>query len=233
VQEGGGDVKGSPGVDYPEDRAAVDVLAASRGDVVMSFVERVDDDVLVLSAGKDRSQRPVRLEDGERLELVWKDAGDLRALPAELVAVENGAQQLWRVRAVGPATRGQRRSAVRAPLEYRTTLVQGGLTVTGVSSDISEGGVRARFPMPRAAGDSGDAAGDVKELEVGSVATITVWFDDKQQVSAQGELVRRHTRTDDFAEFSIRFIGLPEKVQDLIRREVFAGLRDLRARGAI
>ena len=54
-------MQGSPGIDYPEDRSPVDVLAASRGDAVMSFVETVTDDELLVSIGQDRAGRPVRL----------------------------------------------------------------------------------------------------------------------------------------------------------------------------
>src|SRR5690348_7221726 len=109
-------MNGTPGIDYPEDRTPIDVLAASRGDAVLCFVEGVADDHLVVSAGSDRLGRVVRVESGERLELVWKDGGELRAVPAEVVDVQTTPQQAWRVRTVGPASRGQRRAAVRAPL---------------------------------------------------------------------------------------------------------------------
>jgi hypothetical protein len=231
-------MQGTPGVDHPEDRSPVDVLAASRGDAVMCFVEQVADSELVLTIGQDRAGRPVRLETGERLELVWKDASELRALPAELVAVETSPQRLWRVRPVGPATRGQRRAAVRAPLSFRTVLEHGGVSAEGTTVDVSEGGVRALFDLPPAGGaeptaQPRDRASRALDLELGTVVTLTVWFDEREHVLSQAEVTRRHAREDTRAELSLRFIGLPEKMQDLIRREVFTGLRDLRARGLI
>ena len=133
-------MQGSPGIDYPEDRSPVDVLPTSRGGAVMCFVEQVADDHLVLTIGQDRAGRPVRLSAGERMDIVWKDAGELRSLPVELIAVETAPRQVWQVRPVGPAARGQRRAAVRAPLSYRTVLSWGDVVAEGTSLDVSEGG---------------------------------------------------------------------------------------------
>ena len=190
------------------------------------------------------------------MEIVWKDAGELRSLPVELMAVETSPQQLWRLRAVGPAARGQRRAAVRAPLSFRAVLDHAGARVDGTTVDLSEGGVRAWFELtaptggaaaaPAApAGDAPDvpgadderttttAGGNLGAPDVGTVVSLTVFFDDRDQITAQAEVTREHGRTDRRAELSLRFIGLPEKMQDRIRREVFAGLRDLRARGML
>lgn len=256
-------MQGSPGIDFPEDRSPVDVLPASHGGAVMCFVERIEDDHLVLTIGQDRAGRPVRLSAGERMDLVWKDAGELRSLPVELVAVETAPQHVWRVRPVGPAARGQRRAAVRAPLPFRAVMSFRDVTAEGTTLDVSEGGIRAWFDLsalaapsaeapPSSAGappaadapDAGDdGAGDdgaaaaegapSRTPQVGSVVTLTVWFDDRRFVSAQAEVTRDHARTDRKTELSLRFIGLPEKMQDTIRREVFVGLRDLRARGLL
>jgi hypothetical protein len=44
-------------------------------------------------------------------------------------------------------------------------------------------------------------------------------------------VIRRIKRQDRRPELTFRFIGLREKTEDLIRRQVFAELRSLRARG--
>jgi hypothetical protein len=247
-------MNGTPGFDYPEEMSPVDVQAASRGDALMSFVEKVGDDELVLTVGKDRAQRPVRLEPGERLDLVWKDPTELRALPAELVAVQTGEQSTWRIRPVGPATRGQRRNAVRAPLAFRIRIGADNNPREGQTVDISEGGARlvldgepAADPAvtaedsPAGPGGSdadvhehtGQAVAAAEALEVGAVFPVTIWLDDRDYVAARGELIRRHDRTDRREELSVRFIGLTEHMEDLVRRHVFAGMRDLRARGLL
>lgn len=240
---------GESGVDYPEEKMPVDVRAESRGDTLLSFVELVENGELVLSVGQDRQRRPVRLDRGEHLELMWRGPDELRAMPAELLAVETGGQPRWRVRPVGPAARGQRRAAVRAPLDFRVTLAEGPRTLGGVSVDLSEGGMRCllddreRDDAGKATGDNGaadEAAPEAKpdapagpRLEIGSVQQVTIWVDEHDQLITKGEIVRHFPREDRREEVSVRFIGLPEKMEDLIRGRVFARLRDLRARGML
>jgi hypothetical protein len=244
---------GEPGVDYPEEKMPIDVRAQSRGDNLLSFVESTENGELILAVGEDRQRRPVRLEPGEHLELMWRGPDELRSVPAELIAVENGNRPTWRVRTIGPAARGQRRAAVRAPMDFPVTLAQGARTLTGVSVDLSEGGLRclldegqddrrttsaAAAPSPAdgqtaAGGDVAVTVATEQLLQVGSIQQVTVRLDDRDYVTAKGEVVRHFPRADKREEVSIRFIGLPEKMEDLIRARVFARLRDLRARGIL
>jgi c-di-GMP-binding flagellar brake protein YcgR len=148
---------------------------------------------------------------------------------------------------VGPAGRGQRRAAVRAPMDYRVSLTAEGRTFEGVSVDLSEGGVRCVLddpalgtPGPAGKADPSGAAAEAsptatseQRLEVGSIQQVTVWFDERENVTAKAEVIRHHPRADGWEEVSLRFIGLPEKMEDLIRGRVFSRLRDLRARGML
>jgi hypothetical protein len=234
---------GEPSLDYPEAKTPVDVRVQSRGDTLLSFVEAIENGELLLSAGEDRLRRPARLETGEHLELTWRGPDELRALPAELVGVEAGSGGTWRVKPVGPSGRGQRRAAVRAPMDCRVTLTAGGRTLEGVSVDLSEGGVRFLLDEAASPGAGQDSAPDEQseaeahvtgpQLEVGSVHQVSVWWDDRDNVIAKGEVIRHFPREDKREEVSIRFIGLPEKMEDVIRARVFARLRDLRARGVL
>jgi hypothetical protein len=108
----------------------------------MSWVEEVLAEELIVTVPQDRSQRPVNLETGERVELIWKGPEELRALPAELIAVEKAPQPRWRLRRVGPASRGQRRAAVRAPITLSVQIAKSGLALSGVTTDLSEGGMK-------------------------------------------------------------------------------------------
>ena len=47
------------------------------------------------------------------------------------------------------------------------------------------------------------------------------------------EVTRRIARQDGRTELCFRFVDVHEKIQDQIRRHVFAGLRTLRARGML
>ncbi|WP_236826593.1 MULTISPECIES: PilZ domain-containing protein [unclassified Blastococcus] len=237
------------GVDYPEARTVVDLLATSRGDVLISLVESSDPTEIVVSIGEDRSRRRVRLEAGEHVEVIWRGPEELRSLPTELIAAELHPPQ-WRLRPVGPSTRGQRRSAVRAPLSLQVQMTVGPDVLHGLTVDISEGGIRALFApreparAPAPAGqptagvapeqpvaDGGPDAGN--PLRVGAVLPLVVRLDDREEVACRGEVIRRIPRQDGGIELSLRFLDMPEKTQDLIRRHVFAGLRQLRSRGML
>jgi hypothetical protein len=236
-------MNGDSGHDYPEERTAVDVRAASRDDVLLSFVEKVTDSELLLSVGQDKTQRRVRLEPAERLDLIWRGPEDLRSAPAELISVDGVGSDapMWRVRLSGPAARGQRRAAVRAPLTVPISICVDNHKRAAVSVDVSEGGVRCVLDedatahterLDTATGDVAHSSTVDKALEVGKVVAITVDLEE-EQISCEAEVIRRHHRTDRRKEVSLRFIGLGEYREDTIRRYVFAGLRDLRARGLI
>jgi hypothetical protein len=241
-------VLGEPGVDYPEDKTVVDVVATSRSDVLMSFVEEVRDSELIISLPKDRLQRPVRLDTGERLEIIWRGPEELRALPAELADVDKEAEHRWRLRVVGPAGRGQRRGAVRAPMIVPVQIQRDSDSFLGNTVDLSETGLRcivdlatedkaartAEAPVSANAETGGPktAAAGPGRLDVGQVVAVTTGWDG-ETVSVRGEVVRRHHREDALQEVSVRFIAPPEYVEDAIRRRVFTSLRDMRVRGLI
>ena len=151
-------------------------------------------------------------------------------MPVELIAVDRGTGSFWRVRSARPAARGQRRAAVRAPLPVPVRVDHDGVRLAGVTVDLSEGGLRSLVdpvgpePTRRAASRA--------PLETGDVVTVHLPFD-RGVVDGGAEVVRRHRRSDDHIELSLRFLGIPERDRDLIRRSVFACLRDLRARGVL
>ena len=238
---------GVPGIDHPEERAVVELLLADRGEVLISWVERVEDKQIVVTAGRDRAQRSVRLDAGDRVEMVWKASSQLRSLPTRFEAAEgSGGDTVWRLTPTGPAVRGQRRAAVRAPISLEVMATRGRTTLTGCTVDISEGGFRAVFRSAEAsaaglAQDAGPATPAVPGtapdepagFAVGDVLDVVVDLEPGEQLRARAEVTRDHRRQDESTEVSVRFIGLHEKAQDVVRARVFAGLRDLRQRGLL
>ena len=134
---------GERGTDYPEEKSIVDLIIPGRGETLISWVEQVGDGDLVVTAGQRRVGTRVRVDDGERIEMVWRGPEELRALPTEFVGLEGPDRGCWRLRPTGPATRGQRREAVRAPIGIGLSASAGATRLTGVTVDISEGGFRA------------------------------------------------------------------------------------------
>jgi c-di-GMP-binding flagellar brake protein YcgR len=118
----------------------------------------------------------------------------------------------------------QRRGAVRAPLTVPVELGLAAGPAPGKTVDLSESGVRCILEPSADDGRPVPAAGDV--------VRVTLVLPDLT-VRCQGQVVRRHRRADEQAELSLRFIGLPEKDQDQVRRRVFARLRELRQRGLL
>jgi PilZ domain len=234
---------GTPGIDFPENREPVDVQAASRGDALTSFVESSGDAEMVVTVAVDRSGRRVRLEVGEDVQLVWKGPEGLRARPAQLSEVVLGDEPTWRLKPVGPAARGQRRNAVRAPLSLPVEATLGQMQVMGETVDVSEAGLRVLFtpvtgprtgPEATSVGDATTPVTDTFSPETGAVLDVVLGLDERQApIRSKVEVVRQHPRTDRRTELSIRFIGLAEREQDRIRARVFTELRLLRSRGVI
>src|SRR3954454_10868476 len=229
----------------PEKKMAVDVIGIQDGRITSSVVQEASGDEVVLVLLPRDGNDPVSPEPGTRLELVWKDTEGLVALPVEVVLGERAAGSVLRVRRTGPTTPGQRRSAVRSPLTLPVEVTRGNDQLSGLTVDLSEGGLRCVLDLPddetSTEGEDGpveSTTGDGAVMEtagnlaVGDRVAVVVAFDNAVVRSA-ADVVRRHRRKDARVEVSLRFVGMPEGTQDLIRRQVFASLRDLRQRGLI
>jgi c-di-GMP-binding flagellar brake protein YcgR len=223
----------SPSDDYPEVGTVLDLLPASRGDALMSWLDDVDGEDLVVAVPLDLARRPVALAVGEMIDVVWKTSGALRCLPVVLAGIDPGEPPQWRLRSAGVVRRGRRREAVRAPLRVPVTVGTGPSAARATSLDLSEGGLRCILdrearPAPREAAElSAQFA-----FRTGDVVRVSATFPDLT-VACLSEITRLHPRDDSRTEMSVRFIGLSEHVQDDLRRRVFARLRDLRQRGLL
>jgi hypothetical protein len=220
---------------HPAHDSVVELISASRGDTLMSWSEGLHEGDLLVTAPLDRSQRPVSLAVGEHLEVVWRGADGLRALPVVLTAAESGERSRWRLSSVGVVRRGQRRDAVRAPLTIPVRIGPEPTPVTGTTLDVSEGGLRCvldKAQQPTRVPPDGDSAAGPSPARVGDVVRVAALFPDFT-VTCLAEVTRHHEREDPRLELSLRFIGLTENQEDLIRRRVFARLRELRHRGLL
>ena len=215
----------------PDAGSVLELLPASRADALVGWSEGSQDGDLIVTAPLDRSQRPVSLPVGDHLEVVWRAADDLCALPVVLVAIEVGERPTWRLRRAGVLRRGQRRDAVRAPLTIPVRIGPEAAQSNGTSVDGSEGGLRCILEKDRPAPDL-DGSVDVASPRGGDVVRVTALFPDFS-ITCAAEVTRLHERDDPRIELSLRFIGLTENQQDLVRRRVFARLRELRHRGLL
>ena len=205
-----------PGVDHPEEQSDADVTLAARGISVNARVEFVGEGVIVVrpSAGDYVDQSVV--VPGDKVDVYWKSTGTRRVLPADVLEAGSGAVVRWRLQITGPAEESQRRTAVRGRVVLPVTVGYGSVELTGETRDLSENGVRAQFEGFGALPDPGASLGLVVGLEDGELRT-------------KAEVVRAHARGARWL-MSIRFVGIPEKDQDRVRRRVFQALREERAK---
>ena len=207
-----------PGVDHPVEQTEAEVTLTGRGISVSSRVEVVQNEYISVRPSVGEFVDQVVVKVGDVVELFWKAGESQRALPAEITDVEQGAVVRWRMRATGPAEASQRRKAVRGRVTVPVTAEYGSIELKGETVDLSEAGLRAEFEGMGAPPEAGARADLLIELEDGTIKT-------------KAEVVRTVARGARWV-ISIRFVNIPEKDQDHVRRRVFQALREERARKA-
>ncbi|MEJ5944124.1 PilZ domain-containing protein [Pseudokineococcus basanitobsidens] len=181
-------------------------------------------DRLVLGPPTDVLGTPTEMVEGEEVDLVWGEHGDVVGVAALL---ERRTGPGWTAVVVAPPQRVQRRDAVRVPVDLRATLARDGAgdgapgTLDVPVADLSESGARCvvdpvalrleqgervRLGLP-VAGLSGPLAAQVVHRRF--------------RAGSRGVLV------------GLRLVDLSDGDADVLRRHVFARLRELRRRGAL
>ncbi|MCA0146997.1 flagellar brake protein [Blastococcus sp. LR1] len=204
-----------PGVDQPAEQSEVDIRLASANVSVTARVEVVHDGVISVRPSAGDFVGSI-VAAGDLVEVYWMTGDGHRALPAEVLEVENGSVVRWRLTITGPAEHSQRRDAVRGRLVLPVVAEIAGIELTGETMDLSEGGTRAQFE------------GFGLAPEAGTALSLTIALGDGA-LRASGEVVRLQTRGTRWT-LSITFSSIEEKDQDRIRRRVFQALREERAR---
>lgn len=207
-----------PGVDHPEEQTEAEVTLSGRGISVTARVEVVHAGVISLRPSVGEFVEQVVVKVGDVVEVFWKLEDGQRALPAEVLEVEQGAVVRWRLRITGPAEHSQRRKAVRGRVAVPVEAGYGSIDLKGTTVDLSEDGMRAEFE------------GFGVPPEAGSKLDLQVRLDDGP-FKASAEVVRNQARGARWV-MSIRFLNIQERDQDRIRRRVFQALREERARMA-
>ncbi|KGH46138.1 hypothetical protein IN07_13665 [Modestobacter caceresii] len=217
-----GMVAGVPNVDHPAAATALSVLPLGEDEALTARVRRESESHLYLSAPRNALGEATPFVERDMLELSWQADDGLRSVPADAVAVTDDG--LWKVRITGPASKIQRRDAVRAPIGLSVTLSWDRATLVGSTADLSEGGLLAVF---RPHGDLGVGV-PFPTRNQSLTLSLDLYSD---ELVTEVALVRRRPRQDNLHEWSLRFVDLPDPAADLIRSHVFTALRNARARG--
>jgi hypothetical protein len=205
-------------VDRPEERASADVTLVAHGITVTAAVEVSGSGLVVVRPEGDGTAWKAAVGRGEAVELYWVGGEEERTLKGLVSDIEEGADgegSRWHLTVNGPATRSQRRKAVRARVQVPVLIPWAGAQLTGNTVDISEAGIRALM----------DGWG--VPLDPGTPCQVSLDLDDVL-VHLIGEVVWTSVRGAQWL-MAIRFLDVPEQAGDVLRRRVFKALRDERA----
>ncbi|WP_448612438.1 flagellar brake protein [Geodermatophilus sp. URMC 60] len=200
----------------PDTDVEVQVTAVRGGATVTARVEGGDASTVLVRPSVSEYVDQAVVAVGEEVTVLWLSGDGARALPAEVATVQRGAAPRWHLRVVGPTENVQRRQAVRARVSVPLTASFNGAALAGEMLDLSEGGVRATLEPHGVTPAPGSVVGVTVQLEDGPIA-------------ARAEVVRQQTIDARWA-LSLRFLDLPEREQDRLRRRVFQAMREERAR---
>ncbi|UOY03871.1 PilZ domain-containing protein [Blastococcus sp. PRF04-17] len=201
-------------LDRPEESGFADVTLVTRGVTVTASVELSETSVVIVRPQGDQSA--CGLQPGETVELYWVGGHEERTLPGTLTSLEGGAEPRWQIAVKGQAERSQRRKAVRARVAVPVIVPWAGSQMTGTTVDLSEGGMRALM----------DGWG--LPPEPGTPTQLSIEIDD-DLLHLQGEFVWTADRGGQQWLLAMKFLDVPERAGDIIRRRVFQALRDERA----
>ena len=153
---------------------------------------------------------------GDPVELYWIGGTEERTLGGTVTSIEIGPDPRWHLKVSGQAERSQRRKAVRARVQVPVIIPWGGRQMEGTTVDLSE----ARDA--RADGRVGHPDG-VGHHHAADESTV-----DDALIHLRGEIVWNNERGAQWL-MAMKFLDVPEKAADLLRKRVFQALRDERA----
>jgi hypothetical protein len=202
-------------LDRPEESGAADVTLVSRGITVPVCVEVSSTGLVVVRPSSDGPPNRDSIQLGDAIELYWVGGYEERTLKGVVSTIEGGPDARWHLSVKGQAERSQRRKAVRGRVQIPVIIPWAGAQMAGTTVDLSEAGMRALM----------DGWG--VPMEAGTTTQLTLTLDDAL-LHLKGEIVWTVERGAQWL-MAMKFIDVPDKAADLLRRRVFQALRDERA----
>jgi len=208
-----------PFLDRPEETASADVTLIARGLTVTAQVEVSDVSVVIVRpTGGAPGWESADIQPGDAVELYWIGGQEERTLTGTVSQIESTTDPRWHLKVSGQAERSQRRKAVRARVAVPVIIPWAGSQMEGKTVDLSEGGMRALM----------DGWG--VPMDPGTPTQVSLTLDDAL-VHLHGEIVWTSIRGAQWL-MAMKFVDVPEKAADTLRKRVFQALRDERAANA-
>ncbi|SDF03076.1 PilZ domain-containing protein [Blastococcus aurantiacus] len=204
-----------PDANRPHESSRADVTLVTRGITVTAAVDVSTEFAIVVRPDGEGTAWKTAVKDGDPVELYWVGAEEERTLPAKIIDVEPGDEVRWHLVATGPAERSQRRKAVRARVSVPAYIPWADGQLVGETVDLSEAGARCLV----------DGWGLPPEPESRLEVSLTLG---DEVVHLHGQVVRQQGQGPRWL-LSMRFLDVPERDGDLLRRRVFQALREERA----
>ncbi|MEJ5914035.1 flagellar brake protein [Pseudokineococcus sp. 1T1Z-3] len=239
-----------PADDVPPVGALLDVAPHRASAALTARLLDVGPDRLVLAPPTDVLGTPAALAEGEQVDLVWGEHGEVLGVSA---VVARRADTEWTATITSTLQKVQRRDAVRVRVDLRATIARARLTSGPVPVQGGSAAVPAR-----------EMAEPAEGLHASAPPPLLVPVDDLSETGArcvvdpvvlrldQGERVLLDLPVDGLTGpvtatvvhrrfrpgargvlVGLRFTDLPTGDADLLRRYVFTRLRELRRRGAL
>jgi hypothetical protein len=202
-------------LDRPQVRASTDVTLVARGVTVTAGVEASSTDLVVVRPYLEAAGQRADVSAGDAVELYWIGDSEERTLAGRVSQVEAGPDPRWHFAVQGPAESSQRRRAVRGRVQLPVEIPWAGGQLLGSTIDLSEAGLRALV----------DGWG--VPMDPGTRTQVVLEIDD-DVVRLPAEAVWTAERGAQWL-MALKFVDLPERTGDLLRKRVFRALRDERA----
>jgi c-di-GMP-binding flagellar brake protein YcgR len=192
---------------WPTVNQLVEVQLPPSGAWLSSRVEDREDRRLVLAAPFDVTGQPLVAQPGAPVVLRWIEERGLRSLDATLTGERGGRVPLWDVWSTEVPKLHQRRRFARVPVMMPIRVQRGGDVSLVVTLDLSEGGLLCASP-PTA------------PFEPEELVHLTFEVEDRR-LEAEARVVRSRTARGGGITVAFRFVGLPRRDADHLRRFVY------------
>ena len=192
---------------WPTVNQLVEVQVPPSGAWLSSRVEDREDRRLVLAAPFDVTGQPVVAQPGAPVVLRWIEERGLRSLDATLTGERGGRVPLWEVWSTEVPKLHQRRRFTRVPVMMPVRVQRAGSENLVVTLDLGEGGVLCASPptVPFQPEEPVQLAFEV----------------DGRRLETEARVVRSRTARGGGVTVAFRFVDLPRRDADHLRRFVY------------
>jgi c-di-GMP-binding flagellar brake protein YcgR len=184
-------------------------------------IEGLTDETIYLAAPTER-QLPVHIEPGTEVVISYLSKDPMRGCrwtaKAQVRGAARGRIPLLAVSRPDRWIRKQDRRFVRVPCTFEIRVVSGDVTYSGLTQDISGGGMLILLPA---------------KVKPGSTVVLQFTLPPDEPMELAAQVVRHLSEQGKMIPTAVKFVDLDERERDRIIKFVFARQRSLRRKGLL